>query len=209
MKASTPVRASQTRTASTPAEAMSWPWGCQATQKTTTPWPLKSLCLLNSTLTWSVRASQTFTSPSLPDEAIRWLSSGLTETLRISSPCWVNVRVSWLCSSSRSGDPSQMRMVLSELAEARSRPSGLNATHAHLSLCPCRPSTSRPVVASQTRTILSSPPDARRRPLWLYATPSTLPVCKSSNVQRGSPVVESDTFTGPRKPTEASHLSSG
>ena len=118
----------------------------------------------------------------------------------------VKVSVSWP-SFPRSGVASQKRMVPSALAEARRRPSGLNATHAHLSVCPCRASTSRPVVASQMRTVLSSPPEARRRPLRLKATHSTFPVCKSK-VCLTSPVVEFDSFTVLSKLAEANHLPS-
>ena len=52
--------------------------------------------------------------------------SGLNATLQTSSSCSAG-QVSWP-SSSRTGVASQMRMVPSLLAEARRRPSGLNAT---------------------------------------------------------------------------------
>ena len=91
-----PVCASQTLTVNSspswPAEAIRWPSGCQATQKTIPVWPL------NSTLTCSgPRVPDLGGRQPQPAEAIFW-PSGLTATLQTSSPCCVKVRVS--CPSS-------------------------------------------------------------------------------------------------------------
>jgi hypothetical protein len=60
--------------------------------------------------------------------------------------------------------------------EARSRPSGLNATEMTLSVWPVRVRTRLPVATSHSLIVLSLEPEARRRPSGLNATELTQPV---------------------------------
>src|SRR5215475_6223430 len=62
------------------------------------------------------------------------------------------------------GADSQIRAVRSELALARRRPSGLQATDQTAPEWPLRVNNSAPSVGSQTLTSQSSPPVVRRRP---------------------------------------------
>src|ERR1700687_3324390 len=97
--------------------------------------------------------------------------------------------------SSRSrGVASQILTVLSPLAEARRRRSGLNTTLFTPLVWPLSERASWPVRASQTFTVLSSLAEARRRPSGLCATLNTAYVWPLS-VRHSWPVRASQTFT--------------
>src|SRR5262245_43266789 len=106
------------------------------------------------------------------------------------------------------GVASQTFTVLSLLADARWRPSGLNAKLVTASAWPRRVKTSWRSAVSQSFTVASSLAEARRRPSGLKATAVTPRLCPL-RVNHSRPSADPQSFTVLSEPAEARHRPSG